>query len=632
MPAAKKRTATKKATPKTRAKSNVKSSVAKAPQLNWAVVGVVAAILVLIGTLFVLFSQAGTTVNYKTTDGSIVPRRFPGDPNPRVTKKAYWGADQLEGTTFKTRFEDVTGTSMSTVRRFWSSWDQRGRLPGQAKEDISLNRLPMYSIKPVGWTEMASGSRDAQIDEFLRGLDSAGGPVWLIVHHEPDGGGAKVGPRNEDDPGGAAAWVKMQKKFRERMNAVGTKNIALMAAMTGGFGGDLNQPKDNWWADNTFDAFLLDHYTYELDRPVADHSYWKGFSAWADAKRIPYGTAELGIRSGDAEGVGYYLPTSDCTKLTPRGISATNDQKAGDRLREFWNWGFANNKDVIAHAYFDKCVNSGDSPYALGGKQLEVFREILKQGTSAGKIQRVRDLGTPTTATAGPTTTVTVPVTPTDTPSPAPTATTAPAATLEILGLNNGATVTNAINVEAKPANVENFQSVEFLIDGKLVKKEVEERYCIGGGNDVCAPYSIADLAAGAHSLTVVLNYGNAQSVRKSISFTKQANPIPSDTTSPTAPGNLRAGLVFDAARFSYVVDLSWTASTDSGSGVKDYTIRKNGSDLVTTSNLSYRDTAIVANTPYAYAIYANDRSGNISNPTSANIIGRCFLVWCWSE
>lgn len=158
------------------------------------------------------------------------------------------GADELENTTFKSRFEDPTGKSMSTVRRFWSSWSQRGNLAGQAKTDIAANRMPMYSIKPVGWTEMASGSRDAEIDTFLKSLDSVGGPVWLIVHHEPDGGGAKVGPRNEDDAGGAAAWVKMQKKFRERMTAIGIKNVALMAAMTGGFGGDLNQPKDNWWA------------------------------------------------------------------------------------------------------------------------------------------------------------------------------------------------------------------------------------------------------------------------------------------------------------------------------------------------------------------------------------------------
>jgi hypothetical protein len=32
----------------------------------------------------------------------------------------------------------------------------------------------MYSIKPVGWTEMASGTRDSEIDAFLRSLDAVG--------------------------------------------------------------------------------------------------------------------------------------------------------------------------------------------------------------------------------------------------------------------------------------------------------------------------------------------------------------------------------------------------------------------------------------------------------------------------
>lgn len=633
--AAKKKTPTKKTTTRTRAKSDVKTSVAKTPQLNWGVVGIVAAVLVVLGSLYVLFSQASTTVNYKVADGSIVARRFPGDPNPRVSKKAYWGASELENTTYKTRFEDPTSTSMSTVRRFWSSWGQRDALPTKAKADIAANRLPMYSIKPVGWAEMASGSRDGEIDSLLRGLDAAGGPVWLIVHHEPDGGGAKVGPKAEDDVGGAAAWVKMQQKIRARMNAVGTKNVALMAAMTGGFGGDLHQPKDNWWADNTFDAFLLDHYMNDLDKPVAEHSYWARFAAWADAKKIPYGTAELGIRSGDAEGVGYFLPTTDCSKLVPRGISATNDQKAGDRLREFWNWGFVNNKDVIAHAYFDQCQNSGDSPFALGGKQLEVFREVLRQGSTSGKVQRVKDLGTPTTTTTT-TTTPTSTVTPTQTVTPTstitPTPTTAPTAILNVVGLTEGATVTNTINVEAQTANVENFQQVDFLIDDQLVKKEAEEKYCIGGGNDVCDPYSTSNLAAGSHILKVILRYGNAQSVTKAIGFIKSPAVSTTDTTPPTAPTNVQASLVYDALRFSYGVSLTWNASSDTASGVRDYLVRRNGSNLGTATTTSFKDPNIVANTVYSYEVFAYDKAGNISTATSTRLVGRCFLIWCWAE
>jgi hypothetical protein len=148
----------------------------------------------------------------------------------------------------------------------------------------------------------------------------------------------KSWPNAEDDAGGAPAWVAIKRNYRERMNAVGTKNVALMAAMTGGFGGDLHQPKDNWWADNTFDAFLLDHYTYDLNNPVANHRYWKGFYEWADRKGIPYGTAELGIRSGGADGVGYYLPTTDCTQHARESAQILTRSWRYDR--EFWEWCF----------------------------------------------------------------------------------------------------------------------------------------------------------------------------------------------------------------------------------------------------------------------------------------------------
>lgn len=578
-----------------------------------------------------LLSHAATPTIYQLTDGTTIQRRFPGDPNPRVSGKAYWGASQLENTTVKTRFEDPTGTSMSLVRRFWSGWGQRDSLPTQAKADISANRLPMYSIKPVGWTEMASGSHDAEIDGLLRGLDSAGGPVWLIVHHEPDGGGSKLGPRGEDDPGGASAWVAMQKKIRSRMSAVGTKNVALMAAMTGGWGSDLNQPKDNWWADGVFDAWFIDHYKATLDTSIASKADWAQFSVWADNKKIPYGTAELGLRSGNAEGVGYYLPTSDCSQLVPRGVSASNDQLAGDRLREFWNWGFVNKKDVIAHAYFDQCQNSGDSPYALGGRQLDVFREILKQGTTSGKVQRVKDLGTPTTA---PTTTInpTTTITPTTTINPTTTITPLPTASLNIVGLAAGASVTSSINVEAHVVNAVNFQQVDFYIDDQLAKKETVAKYCIGGGDITCLDYSIANLAAGPHTLKVVLSYGNAQTITKTVSFTK-LQVSSADTTPPTAPTNIKASLVYDALSLSYGVSLSWSASSDSGSGVRDYLVRRNGTNLGTATTTSFKDSNIVANTVYSYEIFAYDKAGNISSALSpARLVGRCFLIWCWAE
>jgi chitodextrinase len=58
----------------------------------------------------------------------------------------------------------------------------------------------------------------------------------------------------------------------------------------------------------------------------------------------------------------------------------------------------------------------------------------------------------------------------------------------------------------------------------------------------------------------------------------------PADSLPPTAPTNVKAGLSFNATRFSYDNILKWTASTDTGgSGMQDYLVRRNGSDLGTT-------------------------------------------------
>ena len=71
---------------------------------------------------------------------------------------------------------------------------------------------------------MAAGDHDAEIDDLLTRLDAMDGPVWLTIHHEPEGGG---GVNSSDDPAGPEAHVAMNRRVRERMTAQGTDNIAL---------------------------------------------------------------------------------------------------------------------------------------------------------------------------------------------------------------------------------------------------------------------------------------------------------------------------------------------------------------------------------------------------------------------
>lgn len=108
--------------------------------------------------------------------------------------------------------------------------------------------------------------------------------------------------------------------------------------------------------------------------------------------------------------------------------------------------------------------------------------------------------------------------------------------------------------------------------------------------------------------------------------------PTPSvDTQAPTAPSNVRANMEFDAARFAYYLSLLWSPAYDNV-GITSYTIKRNGSILGSSTETRFRDYGIVVNSPYFYEVLAADKQGNISAPGSTSVVGRCFLIWCWSE
>ncbi|NUU17727.1 cellulase family glycosylhydrolase [Cellulomonas humilata] len=82
----------------------------------------------------------------------------------------------------------------------------------------------------------------------------------------------------------------------------------------------------------------------------------------------------------------------------------------------------------------------------------------------------------------------------------------------------------------------------------------------------------------------------------------------PGDTTAPTVPTNLAAG-----TPSTTTVPLTWSPSTDAGSGVAGYEVYR-GTTLVgtpTTSALTV--TGLAADTPYSFTVRAKDVAGNVS-------------------
>jgi hypothetical protein len=79
------------------------------------------------------------------------------------------------------------------------------------------------------------------------------------------------------------------------------------------------------------------------------------------------------------------------------------------------------------------------------------------------------------------------------------------------------------------------------------------------------------------------------------------------DTTPPSIPTGLSATAVSQSE-----IDLSWASSTDNV-GVAGYQVFRNGSQIATTTAVSYPDIGLAASTSYSYTVSAFDAAGNIS-------------------
>lgn len=81
----------------------------------------------------------------------------------------------------------------------------------------------------------------------------------------------------------------------------------------------------------------------------------------------------------------------------------------------------------------------------------------------------------------------------------------------------------------------------------------------------------------------------------------------PPDTTAPSVPTNLTA------TPTGTTVALAWTASTDTGgSGLKEYVIRRGGTQIALVATNSFNDTSLAAGT-YSYDVAARDNANNTS-------------------
>jgi hypothetical protein len=271
---------------------------------------------------------------------------FPGKP---AAGTAYWGSS-VTNNGDPAVFEAATGEVLS-VRRTFYQWRQRSvPMVDTAAADVAAGRLPWLSVKTPSWVSMADGSHDAEIDEMLVGRDALEGPVWLTLHHEPEGGGEDGS--NPDDPGGPAAHLAMNRRVRERMRALGTDNISLAPIlMSWTFRSESGRIPDDWWEPGIYDFLGIDHYQREESTLV--NGAWRTVRRWAAENEVDVAVAEWGL--------------------------AGSDEKAGERIREWFEEAASSDGDgkgarVLALTAYDTGAGGGRR---LAGDALRVFEEIM---------------------------------------------------------------------------------------------------------------------------------------------------------------------------------------------------------------------------------------------------------------
>lgn len=310
-----------------------------------------------------------TLYSPKATSPTPEPPPPPPAPPPPATYPGYVAPGSLlfgaaiGGNGDPAVHEDPAGRPL-TVHRTFFQWDKRATsMVSMAKDDLVNKRVPWVSVKPPSWAEMAAGTHDAAIDDMLKALAALNGPVWLTIHHEPEGGGASG--NTPDDSAGPAGHLAMNERVRQRMTALKTSTIALAPIlMSYTWQSVSGRNPESWWKPGVYDFLGIDH--YQDSESTLVNNAWATVRTWAKAKGVEIAVGEWGMRGTDAA--------------------------AGQRLREWYNSAAGSNVDgkgarVMGLAAFDSALNAPTGSWELKGEQLTTFHALLSDPHTANAVK-----------------------------------------------------------------------------------------------------------------------------------------------------------------------------------------------------------------------------------------------------
>jgi hypothetical protein len=241
--------------------------------------------------------------------------------------------------------EQAVGARLSCHRTYFVA-GQEGALIAQARTDIGLGRLPLVSIKPPGsWARTAADL--GWLDGLVEPLSEISGPVYLIIHHEPENDARSYGS--------PADFVAMQRAALSRAARAGSNVTVVPVLSSWSFDTTAARQPAEW---NVAEAPVYGVDLYNPWSPT-NGATWTSF---ADRLALSLPTAD-----GRPILIGEYGCRSDPS--TPGRAASWMVSAFYDALRA----------DVVAMAYFDSYRDSGDATWELDAETLPVFARLMRQ-------------------------------------------------------------------------------------------------------------------------------------------------------------------------------------------------------------------------------------------------------------
>ncbi len=274
----------------------------------------------------------------------------------------FWWGSAVGGNSDPAAMEASVGAALSARRTYFQWPTNKSSLIATLNADKAAGRLSTIAVKFGDWATVASGAKDAELQDFADTVAAVGVPVVVTPHHEPEGGGTGGVP-DGPAPDFRAMVAHALPILKTAPNM--TVGICLMAWS---FDPASGKNVSDWWVPGV-DFLGIDGYNYWGTSPTAR---WKTpteiFTRSADfaaAHGVPMMVLETGVQGTD--GVAG-APGSSYTWML--------------QLRDFLIA-----RHALGSTYFNSSLNSV-APWTLGGERLRAFQEILS-GPGVARQSRV---------------------------------------------------------------------------------------------------------------------------------------------------------------------------------------------------------------------------------------------------